>query len=52
MTGAQSPFEIGGYLILGGSRFCVFNNSQNLAAAVTFHMLNNLVAFILIVVTL
>ena len=53
MTGAQSPFEIGSYLILGGSIVFVYLiTGKNLAAAVTFHMLNNLVAFILIVVTL
>lgn len=53
MTGAQSPFEIGSYLILGGSIVFVYLiTGKNLAAAVSFHMLNNLIAFILIVVSL
>ncbi|PHK48937.1 CPBP family intramembrane glutamic endopeptidase [Staphylococcus edaphicus] len=50
VLGANSPFEIGSYLIIGaGLVFVYVKSGMNLAVSITLHALNNLVSFIAIV---
>ncbi|ATH59437.1 MULTISPECIES: CPBP family intramembrane glutamic endopeptidase [Staphylococcus] len=53
VVGAESPFEIGSYLILAIAMVYVYLKSgRKLIASVSLHMLNNLISFIFTIITL
>ncbi|MBO1199966.1 CPBP family intramembrane metalloprotease [Staphylococcus simiae] len=53
VTEAKSPFELGPYLILACALvFIYLKSGRNLGASIAFHILNNLISFIISIITL